>query len=73
MCIGYVVLNKMILSHACFLKIGRHVLLEGTAIPLMKGITPYRPLKVNRSFEGIYHRHLQGRRISRARNQLESR
>jgi hypothetical protein len=35
-------------------------------------ITPCSPLKVNRRFGGTYRLHLQGRRISRARNQLES-
>jgi hypothetical protein len=36
-------------------------------------ITPCSPLKVNRSFGGTYRLHLQGRRISRARDQRESR
>jgi hypothetical protein len=36
-------------------------------------ITPCNPLKVNRRFGGTYCLHLQGRKISRARNQLESR
>jgi hypothetical protein len=36
-------------------------------------ITPRSPLKVNRRFGGTYRLHLQGRRISRARNQPESR
>jgi hypothetical protein len=36
-------------------------------------ITPCSPLRVNRRFGGVYHHHLQGRRISRARNQSESR
>jgi hypothetical protein len=36
-------------------------------------ITPYIPLKVNRRFRGGYLFYLQGRRISQARNQLESR
>jgi hypothetical protein len=31
------------------------------------------PLKVNQHFRGTYHLHLQGRRISQARNQHESR
>jgi hypothetical protein len=31
------------------------------------------PLNVNRCVGGTYRLHLQGRRISRARNQLESR
>jgi hypothetical protein len=35
-------------------------------------ITPCRPLKVSRHFEGTYRLHLQGRKISRARNQHES-
>jgi hypothetical protein len=33
---------------------------------------PCSPLNVNRRFGGIYHLHLQGRRISRARNQHEA-
>jgi hypothetical protein len=33
---------------------------------------PCSPLKVNRLFEGMCHLHLQGRRISRARNKRES-
>jgi hypothetical protein len=36
-------------------------------------ITPCSPLKLNRRFGGIYRPHLQGRRISRARNQRERR
>jgi hypothetical protein len=36
-------------------------------------IMPCSPLKVNRRFGGIYHLHLQDQRISRARNQHESR
>jgi hypothetical protein len=36
-------------------------------------ITPCSPLKVNRRFVETYRLHLQGRRISRARNQRESR
>jgi hypothetical protein len=36
-------------------------------------ITPCSPLKVNRRFGGTYRLHLQGRKISRARNQRESR
>jgi hypothetical protein len=35
-------------------------------------ITPCSPLKVNRPFEGTCRLHLQGRRISQARNQLGS-
>jgi hypothetical protein len=35
-------------------------------------ITPCRPLKVNRCFGGTYRVHRQGRRISRSRNQRES-
>jgi hypothetical protein len=35
--------------------------------------TPCSPLKINRRFGGIYHLHLQGRKISRARNRRESR
>jgi hypothetical protein len=34
-------------------------------------ITPGNQLKVNRRFEGIYRPFLQGRRISRARNQTD--
>jgi hypothetical protein len=36
-------------------------------------ITPCSPLKVNRRFGGTYRLHLQGKRISRARNQRENR
>jgi hypothetical protein len=36
-------------------------------------ITPCNPLKVNQRFGGTYHLHLQGRRISQARNQYKSR
>jgi hypothetical protein len=36
-------------------------------------ITPCSLLKVNRRFGGTYRLHLQGRKISRARNQSESR
>jgi hypothetical protein len=36
-------------------------------------ITPCSPLKVNRRFGGTYRLHLQVRKISRARNQVESR
>jgi hypothetical protein len=36
-------------------------------------ITPCSSLSVNRCFGGTYRLHLQGRRISRARNQRESR
>jgi hypothetical protein len=36
-------------------------------------ITPCSPLKFNQYFGGTYHLHLHGRRISRARNQRESR
>jgi hypothetical protein len=36
-------------------------------------ITPCSPLKVNRRFGGTYRLHLQGRKISRARNQREIR
>jgi hypothetical protein len=36
-------------------------------------ITPCNPLKVNRRFGGTCRLHLQGRRISQARNQSESR
>jgi hypothetical protein len=36
-------------------------------------ITPCSPLKVNRRFGGTYRLHLQGRGMSRARNQRESR
>jgi hypothetical protein len=35
-------------------------------------ITPRSPLKVNRRFGGTYRLHLQGRRISQARNQREA-
>jgi hypothetical protein len=36
-------------------------------------ITPCSPLKVNRRFGGIYRLYLQERRISRGRNERESR
>jgi hypothetical protein len=36
-------------------------------------ITPCISMKVNRRFGGTYRLHLQGRRISKARNQSESR
>jgi hypothetical protein len=36
-------------------------------------ITPRSPLSVNRRFGGTHHLHLHGRKISRARNQSESR
>jgi hypothetical protein len=36
-------------------------------------IMPYSPLRVNRSFGGTYRLHLQGGKISGARNQRESR
>jgi hypothetical protein len=36
-------------------------------------ITPRSPLNVNRRFGGTYHLHLWGRKISRGRNQGESR
>jgi hypothetical protein len=35
-------------------------------------ITPCSPLRFNRRFGGTYRLHLQGGRISLARNQLES-
>jgi hypothetical protein len=40
---------------------------------VLRDITPCSPLKVNRRFGGTYRLHLQGRRISRARNQVASR
>jgi hypothetical protein len=36
-------------------------------------INPSSPLKVNRRFGGTYDLHFQGRRVSRTRNQRESR
>jgi hypothetical protein len=36
-------------------------------------IRPYSPLKVNRRFGGTCRLHFQGRKISQARNHLESR
>jgi hypothetical protein len=36
-------------------------------------ITPCSPLRVNRRFGGTHRLHLQGRKISQARNQRESR
>jgi hypothetical protein len=38
---------------------------------IFRDATSCRPLKFNRSFVGIYRLHLQGRRISRPRNQCE--
>jgi hypothetical protein len=35
-------------------------------------ITPYSPLKIKRHFEGICRLHLQGLRVSQARNQHET-
>jgi hypothetical protein len=40
---------------------------------IIRDITPCSPLKANRRFGGTYRFHLQGQRISRARNQRESR
>jgi hypothetical protein len=42
-------------------------------VPSSWGITLCSPLKVNRRFGGTYRLHLQGRRISRARNQRKIR
>jgi hypothetical protein len=55
-----------------------HVGLEVLVVLVMKSaifwdITPCSPLKVNRRFGGTYDLHHQGRKISRARYQLESR
>jgi hypothetical protein len=36
-------------------------------------ITPYSPLKINRSLGETYYLHLQGQRIRQTRNELESR
>jgi hypothetical protein len=36
---------------------------------IVRDVTPHSPLKVYRSFEGTYHLHIQGRRISQATNQ----
>jgi hypothetical protein len=41
--------------------------------PVFWDITQCSPLKVNRRFGGIYRLHLQGRRMSRARNRRKSR
>jgi hypothetical protein len=40
---------------------------------MFRNITPCSPLEVNRRFGRTYRLHLQGRRISQARNQRESR
>jgi hypothetical protein len=44
-----------------------------TAVVMIWDITLCSPLKVSRCFGGTYRLHLQGRNISRARNQLEGR
>jgi hypothetical protein len=41
--------------------------------PSFSKTAPYSPLKVNQRFGGTYRLHLQGRRISQARSQRESR
>jgi hypothetical protein len=41
-------------------------------ISIFWDITPCSPLKVNRRFGGTYRLHLQGPRISQARNQREA-
>jgi hypothetical protein len=56
----------------------RNVVFEVLTTVVMKSsvfldMTPCSPLKVNWRSEGTYHLHLQGQRISQARNQHESR
>jgi hypothetical protein len=50
--------------------VGNNYLVKST---IFWDITPYSPLKLNWRFGGTYYLHLQGRRISRARNKRESR
>jgi hypothetical protein len=55
-----------------------HVRFQVLTVEVMKSsilwdIMPCSPLKVNRRFGGTGHLHLQGRRVSRARNQCERR
>jgi hypothetical protein len=65
-------------------RLGKHVpaatnthviieLLDAVRSTIFWGLTPCSPLKVNRRFGGIYCLHLHRRRISRTRNQHESR
>jgi hypothetical protein len=62
---------------SCFETVKQNIGFEVLTTVVMKStifwdITPCSPLKVNRRFGGTYHLHLQGRRISRARNQREN-
>jgi hypothetical protein len=52
------------------LRFSQTVVLKST---IFWNITQYNPLRVNLHFGETYHLHLQGRRISRAKNQRESR
>jgi hypothetical protein len=67
-------LKYFFLHVACLRSVGFEVL---TAVvkksTIFCDITPCRPFKVNRHFDGTYRLHLHRRRISRARNQLEIR
>jgi hypothetical protein len=51
-------------------KVPTAVVMKSTRI--FWNITPCSPLKVYRHFGGTYRNHLQGRRISRARNHRET-
>jgi hypothetical protein len=53
-----------------FFEITKQILIEKSSISW--DITQCSPMKVNRPFGGTYRLHLEGRRISRARNQSES-
>jgi hypothetical protein len=70
----FFILSRRILPEPCILSVGSEVL---TAVAMKTTIfwpiTPCSPLKVSRRFRGTYRLHLQGQRISRARNQRESR
>jgi hypothetical protein len=65
--------------HLISLKIGSlkkqilHSWLEDlTPVAVFWDITSYDPVKVSRRFEGTYRLHLQGRRVSQARNPHEA-
>jgi hypothetical protein len=50
-----------------------HILFIVVKSTIFWDITPCNPLRVNRRFGGIYRLYLQGRKVSRARAQRESR
>jgi hypothetical protein len=66
-CLGIAVVNKNCIVG---IEILTAVVMKST---IFWDITPCSPLEVNRRFGGTYRFHLQGRRISGARNQPESR